>query len=47
MSSFEIYWDDLTDEAKRRMIEDGFDAHENIDMSPLAFFDIEDEDLEN
>jgi hypothetical protein len=42
-TSYEIYWDDLTDEAKRSLIEEGFDAHENIDMSPLAIIEIEDD----
>lgn len=36
---FEIYWDDLTDEAKDRMNELW---HENIDLSPIAIVDIED-----
>jgi hypothetical protein len=45
-TSYEIYWDDLSDEAKRRMVAEGFDAHDNIDLCPLAIFEIEDEEEE-
>ena len=41
MLSFEIYWDDLTDEAKTRFIKEGFKTDDNIDLSPLAIVDIE------
>lgn len=41
MKSFEIYWNDLNEEAKERM-KDLY--HENIDLSPLAIIDIEEED---
>ena len=41
MKSFEIYWDDLKEEAKERLIDL---YHENIDLSPIALVDIE-EDL--
>ncbi len=38
MKHYEIYWSDLTDEAKKRLREL---YHENIDLSPLAIIDIE------
>jgi len=41
MKTFEIYWDDLSEEAKIRLAELW---HENIDLSPLAIIDIEEED---
>ena len=42
MKSFEIYWEDLTEEAKERL-KDLY--HENIDLIPIAIIDIE-EDFE-
>lgn len=39
-TSYEIYWDDLTNEAKKRLVEL---YHENIDLSPIAIIDIENE----
>lgn len=41
MRSLEIYWNDLTDEAKERL---HLLNHENVDMSPIAIIDIEVED---
>ncbi len=41
MKTFEIYWDDLTEEAQTRMQEM---YHENIGMLPIAIVDIEDEE---
>lgn len=41
MKTFEIYWEDLTTKAKERL-KDLY--HENIDLSPLAIIDIEDEE---
>jgi hypothetical protein len=41
MTSYEIWWNDLTDEAKERLAEL---YHENIDLNPLAIIDIEDEE---
>ena len=38
MKSYEIYWEDLTEEAKERLREL---YHENIDLNPLAIIDIE------
>ena len=40
MSQYEIYWDDLTPKAKERLKKV---HHENIDLSPLAILDIEDD----
>lgn len=40
MESYEIYWSDLTEEAQERL--QGM-YHENIDISPIAFVDIEDD----
>ena len=37
---FEIYWEDLTEAAKVRLIDL---YHDNIDLSPLAIIDIEEE----
>ena len=45
-TSYEIYWDDLTDEAKRRMVAEGVKVDGNIDLCPLAIIDIEDEEEE-
>jgi hypothetical protein len=39
MRSLKIYWNDLTDEAKKRL---HLIDHENVDMSPIAVVDIED-----
>ena len=44
MRSLEIYWDDLTDEAKERL---HLIDHENVDMSPIAIVDIEVEENNN
>ena len=41
---YEIYWDDLTESTKQAMIMNGFDAHDNIDLCPLAIIDYEEED---
>ena len=38
MKSYEIYWNDLSDEAKERL-KDLY--HDNIDLSPLAIIDVE------
>jgi hypothetical protein len=38
---YEIYWDDLTEEAQLRLKEL---YHENIELSPLAIIDIESEE---
>jgi hypothetical protein len=46
MKSFEIFYSDLTDEAKARLEDEGFDAHDNIDISPLAIIDQEAEEVE-
>jgi hypothetical protein len=43
MTSYEIYWDDLNEDAQERMQELWY---ENIDLSPLAIIDIEDEEEE-
>jgi hypothetical protein len=40
MKSYKIYWKDLTDEARKRLAEI---YHDNIDLSPLAIIDIEEE----
>lgn len=37
---FEIYWDDLTREAKHRLKEM---YHENIDMTPIAVIELEED----
>jgi hypothetical protein len=39
MASYEIYWNDLTDNAKERL--SGL-FHENIGLSPLAIIDVDD-----
>ena len=41
MEQFEIYWSDLTEEAQQRM---NNLYHENIDLSPLAIIDVEEEE---
>ena len=38
MKTFEIYWKDLSDEAKERLADL---YHENIDLSPLAIIEVE------
>ncbi len=38
---FNIYWDDLTEDAQERLIEDGFLPHENLDCMPLSILEIE------
>lgn len=38
MVQYEIYWDDLTEEAQERLKRL---YHENIDISPLAIVEIE------
>tara|TARA_R110002072_G_scaffold302796_1_gene488815 strand:- start:6744 stop:6881 length:138 start_codon:yes stop_codon:yes gene_type:complete len=38
MKQFEIYWSDLTEEAKKRLQDLN---HENIELSPLAIIEIE------
>ena len=40
MTTYEIYWSDLTEEAQDRL--SGM-YHENIDISPIAYIDIEEE----
>jgi len=40
MEEYEIYWNDLNDEAQERLKELW---HENIDLSPLAIVNIEEE----
>ena len=40
MIQYEIYWDDLTEEAQERL-KDLY--HENIDLNPLAIIDVEEE----
>lgn len=42
MKSYEIYWDDLTDDAKERL-KDMY--HENIDLSPIAIVGIENDEI--
>jgi len=42
MKEYEIYWSDLTSEAQDRLKEI---YHDNIELSPLASFEIEDADL--
>jgi hypothetical protein len=39
MAQFEIYWDDLTDEAKERLSDLN---HGNVDLTPLAVIEVED-----
>ncbi len=40
MKTYEIYWHDLTEEAKVKLMD--LD-HENVDLSPLAIIEIEEE----
>lgn len=40
MPRYEIYWEDLNESAQERL---KALYHENIDLSPLAIIDIEDE----
>lgn len=40
MQNIEIYWDDLTDEAKERL---HLLNHDNVDLSPIAIVNIEEE----
>ena len=40
MKQYEIYWCDLTEEAQKRLFEL---YHENIDLSPIAIINIEEE----
>jgi hypothetical protein len=42
MKSYEIYWDDLNEEAQERLKEI---YHDNIGLSPLAVIDIEDDEV--
>ena len=44
MAQFEIYWDDLTDEAKERLSDL---YHGNIDLAPLAIIEVDDEKSED
>lgn len=39
MTSYEIYWSDLNEDAQQRLAEM---YHDNIDISPLAIIDFED-----
>lgn len=41
MAQYEIYWSDLTEDAQERL--SGM-YHDNIEMSPIAIVDIEDDD---
>lgn len=41
MQQFEIYWDDLTEEAKERL-KDLY--HENIDLSPIVIIELEEQE---
>ncbi len=41
MRSYKIYWNDLNDEAKERL---KAIYHENIDLSPIAIIDIEEDE---
>ncbi len=43
MKSFEIYFNDLNSVAKAKFKKEGF-YHENIELSPIAIIEIEDED---
>lgn len=43
MKRFEIYWNDLTDEAKERLAEL---EHDNIDLYPIATIELEDINIE-
>ena len=39
---YEIYWSDLTDEAKKRL--EGL-YHENLEITPLAIIEVEDKNV--
>lgn len=41
MRTVEIYWDDLNAAARKRLKKDLY--HENIDLSPIAIIEIEEE----
>ena len=41
MTTFEIYWNDLTDDAKERLKDLN---HDNVNLSPLAIIELEDDD---
>ena len=41
MAHFEIYWDDLNKDAKKRLRPL---YHENVDLTPLAIVNVEEED---
>lgn len=43
MKTFEIYWNDLTDDAKERLKDLN---HDNVDLSPLAIIELDDDDDE-
>ena len=44
MKAFEIYWDDLNEEAQERLSEL---YHENIEITPIAVINIEHEEEPN
>jgi len=44
MKSFKIYWGNLNEEAQERLKEL---YHDNIELSPLAIIDVEEEELGN
>lgn len=46
MKTFEIYWKDLTIIAKKRLLEEGFPEDDNINLTPLAIIEIEEEENE-
>ena len=43
LKSYEIYWEDLNNDAQERL-KDLY--HENIDLSPLAIIDIEEDEMD-
>lgn len=43
MLNFEIYFDDLSEDAQNRFRDAGL-WHENIDLAPLAIFEMDDEE---
>ena len=45
MSTFEIYFNDLNEEAQQRYI-DQFGFNENHELSPLSIIEIEDEEID-
>lgn len=47
MKSFEIFWEDLNDNAKKRLVSEGFCTHDNINLAPLAILDQEHEHEDN